>query len=117
MREFLICVVGASCLLSGCATKMTVEGATVRQISPDTTALCTFVAVVEASNYMGNTMGHDQQGAINEVRNQVAAMGGNAFLIMHIDTAPIGTVIQAEGYLCPETVRPPSQSSATIQPL
>jgi len=44
-------------------------------------------------------------------------MGGSAFVIMRGDTAPIGTVIQAEGYLRPETVRPAKNSSAVIQKL
>jgi len=48
---------------------MAADGATVRQISPDAAALSTCLTVVEGANHTGNSMGHDQQGAINEVRN------------------------------------------------
>jgi hypothetical protein len=98
----------ATGLACGCATQMTAEGAQVRQITPAETQYCRFVSLVEGANYLGNTMDHDRAGALNEVRNKVAALGGNAFVIAGGGSAPIGTFVQAEAYACPDSRVPVS---------
>ena len=79
--------------------------------------MCQFLAVVEGANYLGNNMGHDRQGAVNDVRNNTAALGGNAFLIVQDHQDPIGTVIQAEAYICPDSRQQGEPPAAKIQTL
>ena len=115
MKAIALCLLASAVALNGCVTRMTAGGAMVREITRSEIALCKFLGVVDGSSSLGNTIGDNQRGALNEVRNKVAGLGGNAFLMLHGFSEVYGTAVQAEAYLCPETLPPPQDAPAKIE--
>lgn len=89
-------------LVTGCAAQMTEEGALVRQITgPAAATGCQFLGVVDAYEGSGWDVGDDRRGAFNRIRNKVAELGGNAFVLaQEPDSTLMGTAVQAEAYRC-----------------
>ena len=88
-------------IFSGCATKLTEQGKMIREIQPDWSTNCKFLGVIDAAEYNGWDIADNRRGAINQIRNQIAEMGGNAFVVSHTTTTELRTVIQADAYECP----------------
>ena len=113
-------------LLSGCAAKLTPAGARVREVvgADRVRASCEFLGVVEgndsaavgeafAAGLEGRPSSYDPSrrrrgaDAVRRVRNQVAELGGDAFLEVGWD----GETLQAEAYDC-GTEAPPQRVGA-----
>lgn len=99
MRGFIVCL--GALMVSGCVTEMTPEANTVRQISPDVATACRFIGPVSGSEMWGLGTAQDVRSALNKLRNEVAAKGGNAFVLGHSSTRDDGTIVQADAYRCP----------------
>ena len=80
---------------------MTEGGSQVRQILPEAITPCDFIAVVQGSENFGWTTVGDRVSALNKVRNQVAELGGNAYVLTETSSDGIGTSTQADAYRCP----------------
>ena len=98
-RLQILCLV---CLLSGCAAELTDGGRSVRQIPSAQKGECKFIGVVEGSEGNGWDIQDDRRGAINRIRNEVAKVRGNAFVIVDGSSGVVRTFIQADAYRCPE---------------
>ncbi|MGB3553417.1 MAG: DUF4156 domain-containing protein [Jannaschia sp.] len=81
-------------------TELTPEAMAVRQITPDLTNGCRFLGPVSGSEFFGWTQAGDAASALNQVRNDVAARGGNAFVLTQTRGDFDGTITQADAYLC-----------------
>ena len=99
MRNFVILILVM--LLVGCAAQLTQAGRTVRQIQPDWATKCEFLGVLDASEGLSWSVPDDRRGALSKIRNQVAEIRGNAFVVSEISSAGLGTLIQADAYKCP----------------
>lgn len=87
--------------LVACAAQLTQEGRMVRAIQPDWATKCKFLGVLDASEGNGWDVPDDRRGALNSIRNQVAQMSGNAFVVSQSTSNGIRTLIQADAYNCP----------------
>lgn len=89
--------------LIGCAAQLSQQGRMVRQIQPDwANTNCKFLGVIDATEGMGFDFAADRRGALNNIRNQVAKMGGNAYVKSQTSTDLFRTMIQADAYDCPD---------------
>ena len=110
-----LAVVVLGILVTGCAASLTQAGSMVRDMTNmfDTIrAECTFLGVVEAEESAGSSLASDERGALARIRNEVANRGGDAFLLLSLNTtsAPIsnslgtftvgGAAATAEAYYC-----------------
>ena len=71
-----------------------------REIQPDWGTKCEFLGVIDASEGSGWDIADDRRGALNKIRNQVADLGGNAFVISLSTSNGFRTLIQADAYKC-----------------
>jgi hypothetical protein len=88
-------------LVSGCSTPMTQEGSQVRQIRAEAVTPCKFISVVQGTNSTSWGVARDRANALNKVRNQVAELGGNAYVLTQTNTDEWGTNTQVDAYNCP----------------
>jgi hypothetical protein len=86
--------------LAGCSTELTQAGKSVRQISLQSSNSCQFIGPVTGSESMGLDEAMDVTSAYNKVRNSVAQMGGNSFVVSSSSTSSASTVVQADAYKC-----------------
>ena len=86
--------------LAACSTELTQEGKSVRQISLQSANACQFLGPVTGSESMGIDVAMDVTSSYNTVRNSVAQMGGNAFVVSLTSTSAASTVVQADAYRC-----------------
>lgn len=88
--------------LIGCSqiTQLTQHGRLVRTIHPDWTIKCKFLGVIDAAEYNGWTVVENKKGVLNQIRNKVADLGGDAFIISQNTSDSFGSYIQAEVYVC-----------------
>ena len=92
--------IGAA-LLAGCvATELTKSGMMVREIVPTMTSKCRFLGVVQSRESGTMTQTEDSRSAMNKMRNEVAARGGNSFVLNDALTTPYETIMQADAYEC-----------------
>ena len=88
-------------VLCGCAAKMTPEGSRIREIFEANVYWarenCEFLQVIDVSEAI------DRLGAVNQVRNKTAELGGTHFLRVEQSSGGEGgqTLLQAEAYRCP----------------
>ena len=87
-------------VLAGCSTELSQAGKSVRQISLQSANACQFLGPVTGSESMGLDEAMDVTSAYNKVRNAVAQMGGNAFVVSSSSTSSASTVVQADAYKC-----------------
>ena len=87
-------------LLHGCAVTLSQHGAMVTVVEDRETNSCKFLAIVTGSNSLGYNTAHDAEGALNEVRNKAAQIGGNAIKMIDIDATPFSTTAVAEALWC-----------------
>jgi len=75
-------------VITSCSTAITQDGAKVRPV----TAIekekysCEFLGMVTGSHGEGWTAGGNQESAMNETRNKVSELKGNAFVILSSDS-------------------------------
>lgn len=82
-------------------TEMTPEANRVRQVTADGAATCSFLGPVSGSEAWGFDTAQDAQSALNKMRNEVAAKGGNAYVLGHSSTRYDSTIVQGDAYRCP----------------
>ena len=85
----------------GCTAQLTRAGSQVHRIQPDAATRCRFLGAVAGSHANGASVTDNELGATNELRNRVAQMGGNAFVLTHTNSNMWRSVAQADAYLCP----------------
>jgi len=101
LKKFLL-VACVAIFMSSCATDLTNEGRMIREIQPDWSTKCKFLGVLDASEGGGWDVADDRRGALNSIRNQIADIGGNAFVLSQSTSNGVHTQIQADAYNCPE---------------
>ena len=111
MRNIIPVVVVTLAL--GCATKLTTAGSMVREVpNPAVRSECEFLGIIEAGDTRAAGMDGFQAGLegqsagpirqtstmepIRKIRNKVAEMGGDAYIIV----GAAGYEVQAEAYRC-----------------
>ena len=87
-------------LLTGCTTALTSQGRQVRQIPAQVVPACEFLGIVSGRSSLGFDAAADADNALNEVRNTVAELGGNAFVLNQSVATLDGSSAQAEAYRC-----------------
>jgi hypothetical protein len=96
-------ITGISLVIAGCASnipRLTAAGAAVRSVSPSVAQSCTHLGLV--SSFTPVLYG-GIQGAHLDARNQVAALGGNAILMVSSEVSPGRYAhgdVTAEAYRC-----------------
>ena len=88
-------------LSSGCTVNMSNEGQQVRQINADAATPCKFLGVLQGEEIFAWTNAGNSRNALNKVRNQTAAIGGNAYVLTQSNVDNFGSNTQADAYLCP----------------
>lgn len=96
-------VFAAALMICGCAaTELTPEGSIVRAVDANWANDCEFLGVMEVTHNSSHTPDENKMGALTELRNQIAAKGGNAYMVVtggdHLSAD--GYLIQAESYSC-----------------
>ena len=86
--------------LAACSTELSQEGQAVRQISLESSNSCQCLGPVTGAESMGLDEAMDVTSAYNKVRNAVAQMGGNAFVVSSTSTSIASTVVQGDAYNC-----------------
>ena len=96
-------VVTAALVICGCATTaLTPEGSVVRAVDADWANDCEFLGVMKVTQDSSRTPDENETGALIELRNQIAAKGGNAYMMVS-DSSRLSAdsyLIQAESYNC-----------------
>jgi uncharacterized protein YbjQ (UPF0145 family) len=85
-------------LLTGCATVGTEAGYAVRPITNEQKINAKYLGIVTGSFSFGWSTAEDADGALNEVRNKAAELGGNAIYIVSSDSDSFTTTVVAEVY-------------------
>lgn len=93
-------VLTAAAFVSACSTELSTQAVAVRQISLTGAEKCTFLGPVSGAEFFGFTVAGDAQSALNKVRNSVAEIGGNAFVLTQTVSDEGGTVSHADAYSC-----------------
>jgi len=96
-------VLAAALVICGCATTaLTPEGSIVRAVDADWANDCEFLGVMEVTQNSSRTPDENKMGALTELRNQIAAKGGNAYMVVTNGNrrSVDGYLIQAESYSC-----------------
>lgn len=89
---------------AGCATARPAAQAhagEVVQLQPDRVKRCRYLGAVQGIHANGTSVAQNDGFAIEEVRGQVARMGGTAFAITGRDSNMWRSVVHANAYLCP----------------
>lgn len=87
--------------VTGCSTELTPQAQLVRRITLQMTERCQFLGPVSGSEAFGMTTVNDANSALNKTRNEVAARGGNAFVLTQTASTYDGSIGQADAYACP----------------
>lgn len=94
----LVCGLAA---VAGCTTELSQEATKVRRIPASIESGCQFLGPVSGAEYWGMSIADDAESALNQVRNKVAEMGGNAYVINGSSSTYEGSIYQADAYRCP----------------
>ena len=81
-------------LVLSCSTQITNEGQKVQLVTTNQKEkYCEMIDIVTTSNDVGWNAAHDRENAMNEARNKVASLGGNAMIIISSSTENAGYAI------------------------
>lgn len=102
MRRSIFVGVFASVIsLVGCAAGLTRAGSMMREATDLSVRTgCEFLGTIHESEKSGWDHADDRRGAMNRVRNRVAALGGDTFLVVSLESDAFGAYVQAEAYRC-----------------
>lgn len=91
-------------LLAGtaCTAQLTEAGGHVRSVAAETVGRCTRLAPVSGLGANGPSTAENEASATNDLRNQVAKLGGNAFCVTGREVGAFRTVVHADALRCPE---------------
>ena len=96
-------------VLYGCTTTLTKEGKDIAPISESNKNECEFISQTIGTDSFGGTLGHRLENAMNDMRNKVASLGGDSYVVTSSESYPIGgATVSAEVYNC-------SNASAAIK--
>ena len=98
MRSFIL--IGILSIATGCVSELTPNGTQVAERTPNEVTSCQHIGVVDAREGMTWSVQADRRSALNQIRNSVAELGGNVFVINDRYTTAAFTSIQADGYRC-----------------
>lgn len=102
MVKRAVMMLGGVVGLAACAAEMTPEGRMVRQIPNAVSPNCTFLGVVESRGLLRWDRAENRRHALNGIRDEVAALGGNAYSLSQNDVSRAGGArVQGNAYLCP----------------
>jgi len=88
-------------LYSCAVTELTRKGSMVREFShTDPGPECKFLGTVQGAGEEQLGAAGRQQSAVNDLKNKVAAKGGNFFKVQNAMNARYGNYISAEAYFC-----------------
>ena len=90
----------AMLFIGACSTELTEQGARVRPISQEAAQSCAFLGTVSGTEALGMSIAGDVQSASNQLRNQVAAVGGNGYVMNQTSSTMDATVMVADAYSC-----------------
>ena len=99
MRKLSVIVILAL-TIQGCVATPVDESEAVRSIDNDSDYKCTYLGFVTGSGPLGWTTAHDPEGAMYDVQNEAARLGGNAVRVRNIDSNVATTEIVADVYNC-----------------
>ena len=100
-RCVLVGVFASVVLLFGCAAGLTRGGSMIRQATaPSVRTGCEFLGTIDESERNGWGQADLRRGAMNRVRNRVAGLGGDTFLVVSLESDSFGAYVQAEAYRC-----------------
>jgi len=100
---YRLLVVLLAAFLMACAApqKHTRAGPAVREIQPESAAECRFLETLDGSEESGWDDADKRQDALDNLRDQVVLMGGNAFVLKQSTDSGDYTLVQADVYKCP----------------
>ena len=82
-RLSIVLVMPMLTMLIGCAARLTQAGAMIREHKdPAIRERCEFLGVVDATEKSGWDHADDRRGALNQIRNLVAELGGDTFFVV-----------------------------------
>lgn len=99
-KKHLPALLTLTLILSGCVIQLKPEGKNVRIVEDKAAHQCRFIEVVTGSGSWGASTAHDAEGAMNELRNRAAKVGGNAIKIVNLDSDIFTTAVVAEALDC-----------------
>lgn len=87
MKRFTFCFALVLCGTVGCVSSVTSTGSKIRLVSESQKESCQYLGIVTAHAGFGWSSAHNTEGVLNELRNKVAKLGGNAMFLHDTDTA------------------------------
>jgi len=87
-------------LFSGCTTKLTKDGAKVIKLKKNMIKNCKYIDMVRASESGGLTSEDDANGVINQIKNKVAKLGGDAYFPTKGRVGLFGANAIVDAYKC-----------------
>lgn len=100
-RLLVIVVYSIIVFATGCATPpLTPEGRTVRCITPEMTQECKFLGPVGLPETADCWPGNCQEVLFNLLKNRVAEMGGDSYVVVNSTATKWGFSAQVDAYRC-----------------
>ena len=96
-----IVVIALTLILGGCVTSLSAGGAGVRLVDNSSNQNCEALGLVTGSASWGWGTAHNMDGAINEVRNEVAELGGNAYELVSASADVLTSTAIGKAMKCP----------------
>lgn len=101
-------------LLSSCSVALTKQGEGVREFSNvDPSSNCKFLGIAKGSFGSGLDYAGDREGAMNDLKNNVAKLGGNFFKIQTSTSTGFSTNLTAEVFDCLKNVYSEKETSSS----
>lgn len=97
----ILTIVAATVLLCSCAARLTQSGAGVQTVTDSQRdCCCEFITVIATGEHIHPFPDERAQSALNQARNAVADMGGNAMRIIEIDANREEVTVVVEALKC-----------------
>jgi hypothetical protein len=96
----------AALAVAGCASQeaqvrpQVAPPSQVSEIPADRTAPCRLLGSVEGAHANSGSVAENEADAIEDIRRQVARMGGNAFVVTQRSSGMWRSVVRADAYVC-----------------
>ena len=85
-KTIILIVVTMMISLQSCVVSLNQYGTKVRLVDDKKEYNCKFITTVTGSGTWGINSAHDAEGAMNEIRNEAARVGGNALKMVNVDS-------------------------------
>ncbi|NQT25391.1 hypothetical protein HQ585_08550 [candidate division KSB1 bacterium] len=101
MKKRIFIFIPISLILIQCAATLTDRGSHVQTVTEEQRdCCCTFITVVATGERFNPSPGERAQSAMNQARNQVANLGGNAMRILDIEASRDEVMVVVEALVC-----------------